>query len=51
MHGEIVQVVHGIADELLSRMRAQALGVARRIDSGPVLKRTPERENRIYRER
>ena len=29
-------------------MRAQALGIARRIDSGPVLKRTPERENRIY---
>ena len=32
-------------------MRAQALGIARRIDSGPVLKRTPERENRIYRQR
>jgi hypothetical protein len=32
-------------------MRAQALGIARRIDSGPVLKRTPERENRIYRTR
>ena len=32
-------------------MRAQALGVARKIDSGPVLKRTPERENRIYRPR
>ena len=31
-------------------MRAQALGVARKIDSGPVLKRTPERENRIYRQ-
>jgi len=29
--------------------RAQALGIARRLDSGPVLKRTPERENRIYR--
>ena len=32
-------------------MRAQALGIARKIDSGPVLKRTPERENRIYRSR
>ena len=32
-------------------MRAQALGIARRVDSGPVLKRTPERENRIYRQR
>ena len=30
-------------------MRAQALGIARKIESGPVLKRTPERENRIYR--
>ena len=31
-------------------MRAQALGIARRIDSGPALARTPERENRIYRQ-
>ncbi|MCE9660448.1 MAG: peptidase S41 [Burkholderiales bacterium] len=29
--------------------RAQALGVARSVGSGAVLKRTPERENRIYR--
>jgi len=32
-------------------VRAQALGIARRVDSGPVLKKTPERENRIYRPR
>ena len=32
-------------------MRAQALGIGRKIDSGPVLARTPARENRIYRPR
>ena len=30
-------------------LRAQALGIGRKIDSGPVLARTPERENRLYR--
>jgi C-terminal processing protease CtpA/Prc len=32
-------------------VRAQALGIGRKIDSGPVLARTPERENRLYRQR
>ena len=32
-------------------LRAQPLGIGRRGGSGPVLTRTPERENRIYRQR
>ena len=32
-----------------TNMRAQALGVERSLNSGPVLVRTPVRENRIYR--